>query len=100
MINIGNINDDNNLHLLGNYRVDSRSNRQDSYNIGGSLMKSGSPNLPGRGSYSRSSDRGRDENGPQHNNDRRQIPEKVVVKNVRFSFSLSLRLNVNLGNLL
>ncbi|CAI2733040.1 unnamed protein product [Schistosoma spindalis] len=72
--------------IPGNYRVDSRSNRQDSYNIGGSLMKSGSPNLPGRGSYSRSSDRGRDETGPQHNNDRRQIPEKVVVKNLPFSF--------------
>ncbi|XP_018645754.1 rna recognition motif (rrm) domain containing protein, putative [Schistosoma mansoni] len=73
--------------ISGNYRVDSRSSRQDSYNMGGSLMKpSGSPNLSGRGSYSRSSDRGRDENGPQHNNDRRQIPEKVVVKNLPFSF--------------
>ncbi|CAH8551782.1 unnamed protein product [Schistosoma turkestanicum] len=71
----------------GNYGIDSRTSRQDAYNIGGSLVRStGSPNLPGRGGYSRSSERGRDENGQPYHNDRHQMPEKVVVKNLPFSF--------------
>ncbi|KAH8856909.1 Myelin expression factor 2 [Schistosoma japonicum] len=70
------------------YRLGSRSNNEDSHNINSSLMKfTESPDIPSRGSYYRSSGGGRSENGSQYNNDNRhQIPAKLVVKNLPFSF--------------
>ncbi|CAH8632063.1 unnamed protein product [Heterobilharzia americana] len=69
----------------GNYHIDSRTNKQDFYN-GGSVMKCDPSDILIRGGYSRSS-RGYDEDSLQYDNNRRQMTQKLVVKNLPFSFT-------------
>ncbi|TNN16303.1 Myelin expression factor 2 isoform 3 [Schistosoma japonicum] len=73
--------------VAGDRSVD-RSHFNNGY-VGRSIKyeDSESPDIPSRGSYYRSSGGGRSENGSQYNNDNRhQIPAKLVVKNLPFSF--------------
>ncbi|CAH8601854.1 unnamed protein product [Heterobilharzia americana] len=71
--------------VSGNYHIDSRTNKQDFYN-GGSVMKCDPSDILIRGGYSRSS-RGYDEDSLQYDNNRRQMTQKLVVKNLPFSFT-------------